>query len=382
MQGLLRNPLADGSTLGVSSGAALGAVLAIATGVSFPGLAYAGTMVMAMAFAFGSLALILALSYAMDRSLSTNTIILMGVVFSMFASALMSLIITFAGEKVRSITFWTMGSLSGSSYANALTLLGALIVCGGVLLWQRVELNAFAVGEENARHVGVPVRRVKLTVMIAVSVLIGVCVSIGGTIGFVGLVMPHMARMLAGPNHRRLLPSSLFSGAIFLMLCDLAGAHDPQPPGIAHRGGHLADRRDGLCGHLPPRAHRKEERMLICENVRVRYGEACVLAGVDLRIRAGEWWMLIGPNGAGKSTLVNAIARSVPYEGRVLFNGVDTRSLRHAQFARHIGVLSQRNLANYAFRVEEIVRMGRYAYRGMSAAATPRARGTWRRRCA
>lgn len=222
MQGLLRNPLADGSTLGVSSGAALGAVLAIATGVSFPGLAYAGTMVMAMAFAFGSLALILALSYAMDRSLSTNTIILMGVVFSMFASALMSLIITFAGEKVRSITFWTMGSLSGSSYANALTLLGALIVCGGVLLWQRVELNAFAVGEENARHVGVPVRRVKLTVMIAVSVLIGVCVSIGGTIGFVGLVMPHMARMLAGPNHRRLLPSSLFSGAIFFMLCDLA----------------------------------------------------------------------------------------------------------------------------------------------------------------
>ena len=111
--------------------------------------------------------------------------------------------------------------------------------------------------------------------------------------------------------------------------------------------------------------------MLICENVRVRYGEACVLAGVDLRIRAGEWWMLIGPNGAGKSTLVNAIARSVPYEGRVLFNGVDTRSLRHAQFARHIGVLSQRNLANYAFRVEEIVRMGRYAYRGMFSGGDP-----------
>lgn len=111
--------------------------------------------------------------------------------------------------------------------------------------------------------------------------------------------------------------------------------------------------------------------MLICENVRVRYGEACVLAGVDLRIRAGEWWMLIGPNGAGKSTLVNAIARSVPYEGRVLFNGVDTRSLRHAQFARHIGVLSQRNLANYAFRVEEIVRMGATPTAACSAGGDP-----------
>ncbi|MFR6376409.1 MAG: FecCD family ABC transporter permease [Oscillospiraceae bacterium] len=83
------------------------------------------------------------------------------------------------------------------------------------------ELNAFAVGEDNARHIGVNVRRVKLTVMIAVSALIGVCVSVGGTIGFVGLVTPHMVRLITGPNHRRLLPASAFGGAIFLMLCDL-----------------------------------------------------------------------------------------------------------------------------------------------------------------
>lgn len=84
------------------------------------------------------------------------------------------------------------------------------------------ELNAFAVGEDNARSVGVPVRRVKLMLLIAVSALIGVCVSIGGTIGFVGLVTPHMARMIVGPNHRRLLPASLFGGAVFLLLADLA----------------------------------------------------------------------------------------------------------------------------------------------------------------
>ena len=221
MQGLLRNPLADGSTLGVSSGASLGAVIALAFGVSIPGVPYGGVMVMAMVFAFGSLALILSLAYVLDRSLSTNSIILIGVIFSMFASSVMSLIITFAGDQVRTITFWTMGSLSGTNDTHARILSVALLLCGAVVLRYARELNAFAIGEDNARHIGVNVRRVKLVILVTVSVLIGVCVSIGGTIGFVGLVMPHMARMVAGPNHKRLLPASMFSGAIFLLLADL-----------------------------------------------------------------------------------------------------------------------------------------------------------------
>ena len=222
MQGLLRNPLADGSTLGVSSGASLGAVIALAFGVSIPGVEAGGVMLLAMVFAFLSLALILSMAYVLDRSLSTNSIILIGVIFSMFASSVMSLIISFAGDKVRTITFWTMGSLSGTSYRQAGCLGVALLVCGGGILGCGRELNAFAIGEDHARHIGVNVRRVKLMILIAVSVLIGVCVSIGGNIGFVGLVMPHMARMVAGPNHRRLLPASMFSGAIFLLLADLA----------------------------------------------------------------------------------------------------------------------------------------------------------------
>ena len=221
MQGLLRNPLADGSTLGVSSGASLGAVLALARGVTLPGTAFGGTMLLAMVFAFLSLMLILALAYALDRSLATNSIILIGVIFSMFASSVMSLIISFSGDKLRSITFWTMGSLSGTGFAHARVLAAALLVCGAVVLAHARELNAMAIGEDDARHVGVNVRRVKLTLMIAVSVLIGVCVSVGGTIGFVGLVVPHMARMIIGPNHGRLLPASMLAGAIFLLLCDL-----------------------------------------------------------------------------------------------------------------------------------------------------------------
>lgn len=221
MQGLLRNPLADGSTLGVSSGAALGAVIAIAFGITMPSLPFAGTMIMAIVFAFISLIVILTLAYKMDFSLSTNTIILIGVIYSMFVSSVLSLIITFAPDRVKHITFWTMGSLSGSSFDNALVLLAALAIFGGVIVLHARELNAFAIGEENARNIGVNVKRVKIFIMISVSGLIGVCVSIGGTIGFIGLVTPHIVRMITGPNHKRLLPASLLGGATFLMLADL-----------------------------------------------------------------------------------------------------------------------------------------------------------------
>jgi len=221
MQGLLRNPLADGSTLGVSSGASLGAVIAIAFGLNFPKLPFASTMILAIVFAFASLMIILALAYKLDYSLSTNTIILIGVIFSMFMSSAISIVITFAPEKVQNITFWTMGSLQNSSYANAAILAVSFLLCGGLIFCRSRELNAFAVGEDNARHIGVDVKKTKLTILIAVSVLIGVCVSIGGTIAFVGLVTPHMTRMIVGPNHRRLLPASAFGGAVFLMLADL-----------------------------------------------------------------------------------------------------------------------------------------------------------------
>lgn len=221
MQGLLRNPLADGSTLGVSAGASVGAVASIAFGIAIPGAAFGSTMIMAIAFAFASMMLILGLAYKLDYSLSTNTIILIGVIFAMFANSITSLMVTFAGSKAKSILFWTMGSLVGNNYAKVLLLLAALLICGIVILRYCRELNAFAIGEENARHIGVDVKRIKLILLIAVSVLIGVCVSVSGTIGFVGLVIPHIMRLIFGPNHKKLLPATIFGGAIFLMLADL-----------------------------------------------------------------------------------------------------------------------------------------------------------------
>ena len=221
MQGLLRNPLADGSTLGVSAGAGLGAVVAIALGIHIPLLPFAGTVVMAILGAMLSLVIILALAYRLDRSFATQSIILIGIIFSMFVSGILSLLIAFAGEKLRTITYWTMGSLQGATYGNALTLLIALLVFGGVMLLHARELNAFAIGEANARSIGVDVRRVRLLMLICASALIGVSVAIGGTIAFVGLVTPHIMRLITGPNHKRLLPATVFGGAVFLMLSDL-----------------------------------------------------------------------------------------------------------------------------------------------------------------
>ncbi|MDR1387039.1 MAG: iron ABC transporter permease [Propionibacteriaceae bacterium] len=221
MQGLLKNPLADGSTLGVSGGAALGAVVAIAFGLTLPGLPFGSVMVMAMVFAFLSLVIIMGLAYRLDNSLSTNTIILLGVIFSMFVSSIVSLLITFSDDKIHSITFWLMGSLAGANLNQALALAGVLAVGATAIVACGRELNAFAVGEDNARQVGIDVRRIKVVVLVSVSALIGVCVAVGGSIAFVGLVTPHMVRLLVGPNHRRLLPASLFGGAAFLMLADL-----------------------------------------------------------------------------------------------------------------------------------------------------------------
>ena len=222
MQGLLKNPLADGSTLGVSSGASLGAVLAIALGISFPNLPLAGTAVCAIIAALISLVLILSLAWSMDHSLATNTIILIGTIFSMLMSSCISLILTMSSDKdVKTITFWTMGSLSGSTMSQAALLFFTFLICGGIILFHARELNAMSIGEDNARSVGVDVSRVRIIILITVAALIGVCVSVGGTIGFVGLVVPHIVRMVTGPNHLRLLPATLFSGAMFLMIADL-----------------------------------------------------------------------------------------------------------------------------------------------------------------
>jgi iron complex transport system permease protein len=221
MQGLLRNPLAESSTLGVSSGAALGAVLSIALGFSLPFSSELGITVVSILFAFVTFVVILTLSYKIDHNLSSNTIILTGIIISMLASSIISFMISTSGEKMKSIIFWTMGSFSGRGWDYVYLVLPFMAIgFTGILCFSR-ELNAFALGEEKAGYIGVNTKAVKVLILVFVSILVGVSVSVCGAIAFVGLVIPHITRMLIGPNHKILMPMSLLTGATFLMGADL-----------------------------------------------------------------------------------------------------------------------------------------------------------------
>lgn len=221
MQGLLRNPLAEGGTLGVTSGAALGAVIAIAYNIRIPGIPFGGTVAMAIIFAFISILIILSLSYKLDFSLSTNTIILLGVIYSMFASSIRSFIIVFSTSKLESITSWSMGSLAGSTYEGALIIFLVLGIFGTIIISKSKELDAFAISEENAAHIGVDIRKVKLITMVSISAIIGVSVAFSGSIGFVGLIIPHIMRRIVGPGHEKLLIATGVGGSLFLLFADL-----------------------------------------------------------------------------------------------------------------------------------------------------------------
>lgn len=221
MQGLLRNPLADSSTLGVSSCAALGAVVAIALRIQPPFVPQLGIFIFGIIFALVSFLVILSLSYKIDSNLSTNTLILTGVIISMFAGSIISFIVSISPTQMKSIIFWTMGSFSGRGWEYVKILIPFVGIGSLGLLRYSRELDAFALGEEKASYIGVSTKKIKIKIMVLVSLLVGVSVSVSGTIAFVGLVIPHITRMLIGPGHRRLMPLSLVTGAAFMMGTDL-----------------------------------------------------------------------------------------------------------------------------------------------------------------
>ncbi|MDI9514113.1 MAG: iron ABC transporter permease [Bacillota bacterium] len=221
MQSLLKNPLADGSTLGVSSGGALGAVLSIVLGIRLSFFPELGLTLSSIAFSFLSLIFILTLTYKIDNSLSTNTIILTGVIFSMLAGSITSLLVVLSGDSLKQVVFWSMGSFSGKGWNHVILMAPVFLIGSLVIIAFSKELNAFSLGEEQARYIGVDTKTVKMALLVLTAVLIGVSVSVSGTIGFVGLVIPHITRMITGSDHRKLLPASLIMGGIFMVLTDL-----------------------------------------------------------------------------------------------------------------------------------------------------------------
>ncbi|WP_282142259.1 FecCD family ABC transporter permease [Cytobacillus oceanisediminis] len=220
-QGLLRNPLADPYTIGVSSGASLGAVLTLFLGLSIPFAGMFTLPLFSILFSFLTIFAVLLFARKIERSMKVETIILTGIIFSSFLGALISLMIALTGEELRQIIGWLLGSVSMRGWAYIKIIIPFFVLGAILLLVNSKELNAMSFGEEKAQHIGVDVQKRKMMVLIAGSILTGAAVAVSGTIGFVGLVIPHLTRLLWGPDHRHLLPLSILMGAGFLIIADL-----------------------------------------------------------------------------------------------------------------------------------------------------------------
>ncbi len=219
-QAIFRNPLATPFTLGTAGGASLGAALYVRLGFAFTLLGVSGISLFAFLGALLSILLVYSLT-GLRGSFSAATVLLAGVAVSFFFSSLI-VFIQYLSDFTHSfrIVRWLMGSLQVRGFESVLDVLPFIVGGCAVVVYLTHELNLLAAGEEIAAGRGVEVRRTKLAIFFAVSLMVGGVVSVCGPIGFVGMMSPHICRLLVGPNHRRLAPATLLFGGAFLTLCD------------------------------------------------------------------------------------------------------------------------------------------------------------------
>lgn len=217
-QALFRNPLTDPYVLGVSSGASLGATLAILLGLQ----AYLwGIGCCALLAALLTVVLIYRIASIGNR-MHTTTLLLTGVCLTLLISALISFLMVLHQDKMDAIIFWTMGSFASASWHEVVLLLPVVVVGIGVVVYHGRDLNLLLAGSETAQSLGVEVERVRRVLLATTSLMVAFAVSCSGVIGFVGLVVPHITRLLIGYDNRRLLPYAMMLGALFMLICDTA----------------------------------------------------------------------------------------------------------------------------------------------------------------
>ncbi|RKE84403.1 iron complex transport system permease protein [Rhizobium sp. AG855] len=227
MQGLFRNPLADPGIVGVSSGAALAAVIAIVLGptVLLPLAALFGNLFLPLMAFLGGLGntFLLYVIATRDGRTSTTALVLSGIAIAALTGAATGMLIFMADDRaLRDITFWSLGSLSGANTTKILSILPFVGFVLGIIPFVARGLDALILGDAAAFHMGIPVQRLKRLTILAVAAACGATVAVAGSIGFIGIVVPHLLRLAIGPSHRFLLPASALGGAALLLLADTA----------------------------------------------------------------------------------------------------------------------------------------------------------------
>jgi iron complex transport system permease protein len=224
MQGLFRNPLADTSLIGVSSGASVGAslMIVVAGGLIHSGALLGLSLVAVGAFVGGFVATLVVYRLATSGiGTSVTTMLLAGIAIAAIAGALNSLLSYFSdNDMLRQISLWQMGNLSGASWTKVSIMASVALLLMSLFPRDSRALNALLLGESEARHLGVDVQAVKRRLIILTALGVGVCVALAGLVGFVGLIIPHIVRLAIGPDHRRLIPASALAGATLLVVAD------------------------------------------------------------------------------------------------------------------------------------------------------------------
>jgi iron complex transport system permease protein len=218
-QSIFKNPMADPYILGISSGAALGASLGFVFKLENSSLSSAAIMI--AAFIGSILSTILVYNIArVKNKIPTTTLLLAGISVNFLLSSLISIIMVFNRDEVEQIVFWTMGSFSTANFNEIILLIPFLVIGITTLLCFSKDLNIIITGDETAKNLGVEVEKVKKIVLVVSSMIVAACVSVSGIIGFVGLIIPHVVRIILGPNNRVLMPFSLVFGAGFMIISD------------------------------------------------------------------------------------------------------------------------------------------------------------------
>jgi iron complex transport system permease protein len=223
-QALLRNPLAEPFILGISGGSAIGAIIGILLGLSrFPGICFTSFL-----GSLGTLALILVMSTG-KSILRKDALLLSGVMVNAFCSAIIMFLVSITQDaRLHNIIFWLMGDLSAADLPQVVMLGAILIPCFIMVFVFSHAMNLLMMGKDMARTMGINIKAVTLTLLIITSFMVSATVSFSGLVGFVGLVIPHLLRLILGPDHRSLVPACLFGGAAYLVLCDLLARTLPQ----------------------------------------------------------------------------------------------------------------------------------------------------------
>jgi len=219
LQGIFKNPMADSYVLGVSSGAALGATIAIAFGLDIAFLGFSSVTVLAFIFAMLVIFTVYKLS-KINGKMSTFTLLLSGIAISSLCSAFMYAIMVVFRDKMENIIMWSMGSFASASWEKLYVGAPVMIIASALCLIYARDLNIMLQGDEAARHLGVNPNTTRRNLIILTTIASSAAISISGIIGFVGLIIPHVVRLIIGPDHRKLLITSFFAGSVFLLISD------------------------------------------------------------------------------------------------------------------------------------------------------------------